>query len=73
MDQLQTQAGSPPVTKTPIAFGDFSQYVTRRRAMTIVRLPERFADAFQIGLLGWWRVDGALLQPSAIKTMNTVY
>ena len=73
MDQLQTQVGSPPVTKTPIAFGAFDQYVTRRRAMTVARLPERFADFFEVGFLAWWRVDGALLQPSAIKTMNTIY
>jgi len=73
MDQLQTQAGSPPVTKTPLAFGDFSQYTVRRAAVWVQRLQQRFADFGQFGFQSFMRVDGALMQASAIKTLQTVY
>jgi len=73
MDQLQTQVGSPPVTKTPICFGDFSQYTVRRAAVWVQRLQHRFADYGQFGFLSFMRVDGALMQASAIKTMQTTY
>jgi HK97 family phage major capsid protein len=73
MDQLQAGVGSPPVTRTVIAYGDFSQFVTRRAAMTVNRLVERFSDFGELGFLAHWRVDGALLQPSAVKSMQTVY
>lgn len=56
------------------AFGDWSKYVIRRvRDVNVVRLDETFAARMQTAFLGWLRVDGKFIQPSAIKllTMNS--
>ena len=45
-----------------IAFGDFKKYKIRFvNGGTLLRLAERFADAFQIGLIMFERADGLLL------------
>lgn len=56
------------------AFGDWSKYVIRQvRDVNVVRLDETFAALMQTAFLGWLRVDGKFIQPSAIKllTMNS--
>jgi HK97 family phage major capsid protein len=62
MDQLQTVAASPKVSKNTVVFGQLSKYVIRRvKDMSILRLEERFAEYGQIAFLGLARYDGNLL------------
>lgn len=52
-------------------FGDWSKYIIRMvRDMGVVRLDETFAARMQTAFLGWLRVDGLLLQSSALKTFK---
>lgn len=52
------------------AFGDWSKYVIRQvRDVNVVRLDETFAALMQTAFLGWLRVDGKFIQPSAIKLL----
>lgn len=45
-----------------IAFGAFEHYKIRRvRAMTVLRLNERYADTGQVGFLAYMRADGGLV------------
>lgn len=45
-----------------ILFGDFTKYKVRRvKDITILRLNERYADAHQVGFLGFCRFDGNLI------------
>jgi HK97 family phage major capsid protein len=54
--------------KKTIIFGDLSQYyVHEAGGVQILRLNERFADALSTGFIGYRRVDGNLLQSSAVK------
>ena len=51
-----------------ILFGDFSQYyIHEAGGVQILRLNERFADELSTGFIGYRRVDGNVLQSSAIK------
>ena len=51
-----------------VVFGDLSQYyVHEAGGVQILRLNERFADALSTGFIGYRRVDGNVLQSSAIK------
>jgi HK97 family phage major capsid protein len=59
-------------SKKLVAFGDWSKYVIRQvRDVNIVRLNETFAARMQTAFLGWLRVDGKLIQPAAIKLLQT--
>lgn len=52
----------------PIIFGDHSRYVVRKvRGFTVLTLRERYAESFQIGMIGFKRFDGALLNSKAVK------
>lgn len=52
----------------PIIFGDHSRYVVRKvRGFTILTLRERYAENFQIGMVGFKRFDGELLNSKAVK------
>jgi HK97 family phage major capsid protein len=75
MDQLQTQVGSPPVTRKTLAFGDFSKYTARRTPALITRMAERFVTEGQIGFLMVQRYDGNLIDGAggAVKTLQNVY
>lgn len=54
-----------------VAFGDLSQYYVRRvRAMQTMRLVERYADFLQVGFLGFVRMDGRVMDASAIKKLT---
>jgi HK97 family phage major capsid protein len=52
----------------PIIFGDHSRYVVRKvRGFTVLTLRERYAENFQIGMVGFKRFDGELLNSKAVK------
>jgi HK97 family phage major capsid protein len=52
----------------PIIFGDHSRYVVRKvRGFTVITLRERYAENFQIGMVGFKRFDGELLNDQAVK------
>lgn len=54
-----------------IAFGDFSKYVIAdRQGTALQRLNELYATNGQVGFKAFKRVDGKLLTPEAIKTLN---
>jgi len=62
MDQLQTAAASPTVTKKTVLFGQMPKYVIRRvKGLSVIRLEERFAEFGQVAFLGFARYDGNLL------------
>ena len=76
MDTLQTQAGSPPVTKKSVLFGQLPLYTIRRvKEMSVLRLEERFADFGQIAFLGFSRYDGNLLDAGThpVKYLANTY
>tara|TARA_Y100000310_G_scaffold341507_2_gene440865 strand:+ start:612 stop:1847 length:1236 start_codon:yes stop_codon:yes gene_type:complete len=52
----------------PVIFGDFSRYVVRKvRAFDVLTLRERYAENFQVGMVGFKRFDGRLLNTAAVK------
>ena len=51
-----------------ILVGDFSKYIVRKvRGMQMVTMTERYAPQRQNGYFAWCRVDGAMLDDTAIK------
>jgi len=55
-------------TTKPIIFGDHSRYIVRKvNGFTTITLRERYAEAFQIGMVGFKRFDGELLNTAAVK------
>ena len=53
-----------------VVFGPMNRYVVRRvRELAVKRLVERFAEAHQVGFLGFARFDGELLDANAIKAL----
>jgi len=62
MDQVPTQAGSPPATKNTVLFGALPKFVIRRvKALSVLRLAERFAEYGQVAFIGFYRFDSRLL------------
>ena len=54
--------------KKTIIFGDLSQYyIHEAGGVQILRLTERYADQLSTGYIGYRRIDGNVLQSSAIK------
>jgi HK97 family phage major capsid protein len=52
----------------PVIFGDFSRYVVRKvRGFQTMTLRERYAENFQVGMIGFKRFDGELLNSAAVK------
>lgn len=52
----------------PIIFGDHSRYVVRKvGGFQTLTLRERYAENFQIGMVGFARFDGKLLNSAAVK------
>lgn len=52
----------------PIIFGDHSRYIVRKViGFTVLTLRERYAENFQIGMVGFKRFDGELLNTAAVK------
>lgn len=55
----------------PIIFGDHSRYVVRKvKGFTVMVLRERYAENFQVGMIGFNRFDGELLNSKAVKAMQ---
>lgn len=55
----------------PIIFGDHSRYVVRKVAgFTVLTLRERYAENFQIGMVGFKRFDGELLNTKAVRHLK---
>lgn len=51
-----------------IIFGDFSKFVVRKvRNFEVMTLRERYAENFQIGMVGFKRFDSELLNTAAVK------
>jgi HK97 family phage major capsid protein len=77
MDQLQAAPSSPTVTKTTVAFGDWSYYKIRVAQPSLRRLTEAYALSFQTGYVLFWRTDAALVDGAstnrAIVTMQNVF
>jgi HK97 family phage major capsid protein len=56
---------------TPIAFGDFSKIRVRIvNDMGLIQFDEKYMNALQKGYMAWLRMDGALLDTSAIKKLT---
>ena len=52
-------------------FGDFSRYLVRRvSTLRMLRLNERYADADQVGFVGFMRLDGDLIAANSIKRLT---
>ena len=61
----------PAAGARSVIFGDLNKYAVRRvREVSVRRLDERYADADQVGFLGFARVDGKMLDASAIKALT---
>jgi HK97 family phage major capsid protein len=53
-----------------VLFGDLSRYVVRKvRGFQVMTLRERYAENFQVGMVGFKRFDGELLNTSAVKKL----
>lgn len=51
-----------------VLFGDFSKYIVRKvMGFQVLTLRERYAENFQVGMVGFKRFDGELLNTAAIK------
>lgn len=54
----------------PILFGDHGRYVVRKvMGFQVMTLRERYAENFQVGMVGFKRFDGELLNANAVKHM----
>ena len=54
----------------PIVFGDFSRYIVRKViGFTVLTLRERYAENFQVGMVGFKRFDGELLNTAAVRAL----
>jgi HK97 family phage major capsid protein len=52
----------------PVLFGDFNRYVVRKvMGFSVLTLRERYAENFQVGMIGFKRFDGELLNTAAVK------
>ncbi len=55
----------------PIIFGDHNRFVVRKvRGFTVITLRERYAENFQIGMVGFKRFDSELLNAAAVKALT---
>lgn len=55
----------------PIIFGDHSRYIVRKViGFQVMTLRERYAENFQIGMVGFKRFDGELLNTAAVKHLQ---
>lgn len=52
----------------PIIFGDLGRYIVRKvMGFQVMTLRERYAENFQVGMVGFKRFDGELLNSAAVK------
>jgi len=63
----QAMASSGVSTK-PIIFGDMSKFLVRKvRGFEVMTLRERYAERFQVGMVGFKRFDSELVNAGAVK------
>lgn len=61
---------NPEASARPIIFGDMSRYVVRKvMGFQVLTLRERYAERFQVGMVGFKRFDGELLNAAAVKAL----
>ena len=59
------------LSATPILFGDHSRYIVRKvMGFQVLTLRERYAENFQVGMVGFKRFDGELLNTAAARKMT---
>jgi len=52
----------------PVIFGDFSRFIVRKvLGFQVLTLRERYAENFQVGMVGFKRFDGELINTAAVK------
>jgi HK97 family phage major capsid protein len=57
-------------TNKSVVFGAMNKYIVRMvKEFAMKRLVERYADYGQVGMIGFTRLDGELLDASAVKTL----
>lgn len=60
----------PAASARPMIFGDFSRYIVRKvMGFQVLTLRERYAESFQVGMVGFKRFDGELLNAGAVKAL----
>jgi len=65
VNQAMADMGS---SAKPVVFGDMSRYIVRKvLGFQILTLRERYAEFFQVGMVGFKRFDGELLNTAAVK------
>ena len=63
----QAMADSEASSK-PIIFGDMSKFLVRKvRGFEVMTLRERYAERFQVGMIGFKRFDSELINTGAVK------
>lgn len=63
----QAMADSAASAK-PIVFGDMSKFLVRKvRGFEVMTLRERYAEKFQVGMVGFKRFDSELINTGAVK------
>ena len=68
---INQDMASIALSSVPIIVGDFNKYVVRRVLdFTLLRLVERYADFLQVGFIAFNRIDGELLDTSAVKRLT---
>ncbi len=62
---------SPASTTIPILIGDHSRFVVRKvLGFQVMTLRERYAENFQVGMVGFKRFDSVLLNTAAVKHLQ---
>ena len=58
-------------SSTPVLFGNMDRYVVRRvKEFAIKRLVERYADFYQVGFVGFTRLDGELIDAGSTRKLT---
>ena len=58
-------------SSTPVIFGNMDRYVVRRvKEFAIKRLVERYADFYQVGFVGFTRLDGELIDAGSTRKLT---
>jgi HK97 family phage major capsid protein len=58
----------PGAGAKPIVFGDMSKFMVRKvRGFEVMTLRERYAERFQVGMIGFKRFDSELINTGAVK------
>lgn len=59
------------LSSKPIIFGDMSKFLVRKvRGFEVMTLRERYAERFQVGMVGFKRFDSELINTGAVKHLQ---